>query len=90
MLWVDVLEYAASAAVLSTFCMSTMIPIRKISINKSVLVNDITSACFYGRDVKIYGTDIWNGPLAAFTLQETDGLNLGRTKCKRSHYAHLL
>ena len=57
------------------------IPMRKISINQCSV--DGTSACFYGRDVKIYGTDIWNGPLAAFTLQETDGLNLGRTKCKR-------
>jgi hypothetical protein len=27
-----------------------------------------------------YGTDIWNGPLAAFTLQETDGVNLGKTE----------
>ena len=37
MTWVDVLGYAASAAVLATFCMSTMIPLRLLAIGSNVL-----------------------------------------------------
>ena len=32
MTWVDMLGYAASAAVLATFCMSTMIPLRILAV----------------------------------------------------------
>ena len=35
--WVDVLGYAASAAVLATFCMSTMIPLRILALASNVL-----------------------------------------------------
>jgi CRP/FNR family cyclic AMP-dependent transcriptional regulator len=35
--WVDLLGYAASAAVLATFCMSTMIPLRVIALASNVL-----------------------------------------------------
>jgi len=37
MSWVDVLGYAASAAVLATFCMSTMIPLRILALVSNVL-----------------------------------------------------
>ena len=35
--WVDILGYAASASVLATFCMSTMVPLRVIAICSNVL-----------------------------------------------------
>ena len=35
--WVDILGYAASAAVLATFCMSTMIPLRILALGSNVL-----------------------------------------------------
>ncbi len=37
MSWVNVLGYAASAAVLATFCMNTMIPLRIIALGSNVL-----------------------------------------------------
>jgi len=37
MSWVDLLGYAASAAVLATFCMSTMIPLRVVALASNVL-----------------------------------------------------
>lgn len=37
MSWVTVLGYAASATVLATFCMSTMIPLRVIALGSNVL-----------------------------------------------------
>lgn len=37
MSWIDVLGYAASAAVLATFCMSTMIPLRILALVSNVL-----------------------------------------------------
>ena len=42
MSWVDVLGYAASATVLATFCMSTMIPLRIVALASNVLF------CSYG------------------------------------------
>lgn len=35
--WIDLLGYAASAAVLATFCMSTMIPLRVLALVSNVL-----------------------------------------------------
>jgi CRP/FNR family transcriptional regulator, cyclic AMP receptor protein len=37
MSWVEVLGYAASASVLATFCMSTMIPLRVLALASNVL-----------------------------------------------------
>jgi CRP-like cAMP-binding protein len=37
MKWIDILGYAASASVLVTFCMSTMVPLRVIAICSNVL-----------------------------------------------------
>jgi len=37
MTWVDFVGYAASASVLATFCMSTMVPLRIIAIGSNVL-----------------------------------------------------
>jgi CRP/FNR family cyclic AMP-dependent transcriptional regulator len=37
MSWVDILGYAASAAVLATFCMSTMVPLRVLALASNVL-----------------------------------------------------
>jgi CRP/FNR family transcriptional regulator, cyclic AMP receptor protein len=37
MSWIDLLGYAASAAVLATFCMSTMIPLRIMALGSNVL-----------------------------------------------------
>ncbi len=37
MSWINVLGYAASASVLATFCMSTMVPLRLIAIGSNVL-----------------------------------------------------
>lgn len=37
MSWITLLGYAASAAVLATFCMSTMIPLRVIALGSNVL-----------------------------------------------------
>ena len=37
MLWVELLGYAASLAVLLTFCMSTMIPLRILALASNVL-----------------------------------------------------
>jgi CRP-like cAMP-binding protein len=37
MLWVNLLGYAASATVLATFCMSTMIPLRVLGLASNVL-----------------------------------------------------
>lgn len=42
MSWIDLLGYAASAAVLATFCMSTMIPLRVVALGSNVLF------CAYG------------------------------------------
>ncbi len=42
MSWVELLGYAASAAVLTTFCMSTMIPLRVVALGSNVLF------CAYG------------------------------------------
>ncbi len=35
--WIDVLGYAASASVLATFCMSTMVPLRIVAIGSNLL-----------------------------------------------------
>ena len=35
--WIDLLGYAASASVLITFCMSTMVPLRVVAIGSNVL-----------------------------------------------------
>jgi len=35
--WIDLLGYAASASVLATFCMSTMVPLRILAIGSNVL-----------------------------------------------------
>jgi len=40
--WIDILGYAASAAVLVTFCMSTMIPLRIVALGSNILF------CAYG------------------------------------------
>lgn len=48
MLWVDILGYAASLAVLATFCMSTMIPLRMVALGSNVLF------CLYGAVAHIY------------------------------------
>ena len=37
MTWIDVLGYLASASVLITFCMSTMVPLRVVAIGSNVL-----------------------------------------------------
>ncbi len=37
MTWIDILGYAASASVLVTFCMSTMVPLRVVAICSNVL-----------------------------------------------------
>jgi CRP/FNR family cyclic AMP-dependent transcriptional regulator len=37
MTWIDLLGYAASASVLVTFCMSTMVPLRVVAIGSNVL-----------------------------------------------------
>jgi uncharacterized protein YjiS (DUF1127 family) len=37
MLWVNILGYAASASVLATFCMTTMVPLRLVAIFSNVL-----------------------------------------------------
>ena len=37
MTWIDLLGYAASASVLATFCMSTMVPLRVVAICSNVL-----------------------------------------------------
>ena len=37
LLWINLLGYAASAAVLATFCMSTMIPLRIVALASNVL-----------------------------------------------------
>jgi len=42
MSWVELLGYAASAAVLTTFCMSTMIPLRVVALVSNILF------CAYG------------------------------------------
>ncbi len=42
MSWVELLGYAASAAVLTTFCMTTMIPLRIVALGSNVLF------CAYG------------------------------------------
>lgn len=40
--WIEILGYAASAAVLTTFCMTTMIPLRVVALGSNVLF------CAYG------------------------------------------
>ena len=37
MRWIDLLGYAASLAVLATFCMSRMVPLRLVAIGSNVL-----------------------------------------------------
>ncbi len=37
MAWIDLLGYAASATVLATFCMTTMIPLRIIALVSNIL-----------------------------------------------------
>ena len=37
MIWIDLLGYAASATVLATFCMKTMIPLRLTAILSNIL-----------------------------------------------------
>jgi CRP/FNR family cyclic AMP-dependent transcriptional regulator len=37
MSWIDLLGYTASASVLLTFCMSTMVPLRVVAIGSNVL-----------------------------------------------------
>ncbi len=46
--WVDILGYAASAAVLATFCMSTMLLLRILALISNVLF------IFYGYFDHIY------------------------------------
>lgn len=48
MSWVDILGYGASAAVLATFCMSTMIPLRILALGSNLLF------CLYGYFDHIY------------------------------------
>src|ERR1700754_720249 len=48
MTWIDALGYAASASVLLTFCMSTMVPLRVVAICSNVLFAS------YGAVVHIY------------------------------------
>lgn len=35
--WIDLVGYAASASVLATFCMSTMVPLRAVAIFSNIL-----------------------------------------------------
>lgn len=35
--WIDLVGYAASAGVLATFCMSTMVPLRTVAICSNIL-----------------------------------------------------
>jgi hypothetical protein len=37
MLWINLLGYAASASVLATFCMSSMVPLRAVAICSNVM-----------------------------------------------------
>jgi CRP/FNR family transcriptional regulator, cyclic AMP receptor protein len=46
--WIDALGYVASASVLATFCMSTMISLRVVAISSNVLF------AAYGALVHIY------------------------------------
>jgi CRP/FNR family transcriptional regulator, cyclic AMP receptor protein len=48
MSWTDVVGWAASAAVLATFCMSTMMPLRVLAIISNVLF------CAFGAIAHIY------------------------------------
>lgn len=48
MSWTEILGYAASAAVLVTFCMSTMIPLRVVALGSNILF------CAYGYVDNLY------------------------------------
>ena len=48
MSWIDVVGWAASAAVLATFCMNTMVPLRVLAIVSNVLF------CAFGAVAHIY------------------------------------
>ena len=48
MSWIDVVGWAASAAVLATFCMNTMVPLRALAIVSNVLF------CAFGAVAHIY------------------------------------
>lgn len=60
--WVDLLGYAASAAVLATFCMSTMIPLRILGLISNVLF------CSYGYLDHLYPVLILHGILFPVNL----------------------
>ncbi len=62
MWWVEVLGYAASAAVLATFCMSTMIPLRILAIISNVLF------CSYGYFDHLYPVLILHAVLLPVNL----------------------
>ena len=48
MSWIDVVGWAASAAVLATFCMNTIVPLRVLAIVSNVLF------CAFGAVAHIY------------------------------------
>lgn len=60
--WIDLLGYAASAAVLATFCMSTMIPLRILGLISNVLF------CSYGYLDHLYPVLILHGILFPVNL----------------------
>jgi CRP/FNR family transcriptional regulator, cyclic AMP receptor protein len=60
--WVELLGYAASAAVLATFCMSTMIPLRILALVSNVLF------CSYGYFDNLYPVLILHAVLLPVNL----------------------
>ena len=70
MAWVDVLGYAASATVLATFCMSTMIPLRIMALLSNVLF------CSYGYFDHLYPVLILHATLFPINLLRLVQLHL--------------
>lgn len=62
MSWVELLGYAASVAVLTTFCMSTMIPLRIVALGSNVLF------CAYGYFDHLYPVLILHATLFPVNL----------------------
>ena len=65
MFWFDVVGWVASAAVLATFCMNTMMPLRVLAIISNVLF------CLFGASAHIYPVNPAFDPAA----RESDAIN---------------
>ena len=77
MFWIDMVGWAASAAVLATFCMNTMMPLRVLAIISNVLF------CAYGAVAHIFPVLILHSILLPVNVVRLVQIGGWFTACRR-------